>query len=163
MMGRYRAGILLVALAAAVGCSREAREAAEAQAVAQAIRAAREAFVVSTNADDLDGIMAVIPEDCVVMPPHEPVVVGFSANQRWHEERMAQFTTRMQLTPTDMRAASDWAVEWFRYDLTLTPRAAGDTVRDTGRLMWQWHRQPDGAWKIRKAIWNSDQPLPTTD
>jgi len=36
----------------------------------------------------------------------------------------------------------------------------GKEVKDTGNSIWIMQRQPNGSWKIARAIWNSDVPLP---
>ena len=51
------------------------------------------------------------------------------------------------------------AFELFTYTLTLTPKAGGDPIKDSGRCFWLWRRE-DRDWKVARAMWNSPQPLP---
>ncbi len=40
------------------------------------------------------------------------------------------------------------------------PKRGGRPVHDEGKGIWIWRRQAEGAWKVTRAIWNSDLPRP---
>lgn len=44
--------------------------------------------------------------------------------------------------------------EWASYTEHWTPKAAGETTRESGRWASIWRRGADGAWKIVAEIWN---------
>jgi ketosteroid isomerase-like protein len=45
------------------------------------------------------------------------------------------------------------------YSLTMQPAGAAP-MSDTGKFVEVWRKQPDGSWKIKWDIYNSDNPPP---
>jgi ketosteroid isomerase-like protein len=54
--------------------------------------------------------------------------------------------------------AGDWAIQRYAYQLTLTPKAGGQSMEERGKGIHIFRRQPDGSWLIVQDIWNSDAP-----
>ncbi len=131
-----------------------------AQQDVEAIARAREDFLTGLREDRLEGMMALLTDDCEVFPSHEEPLLGLSANQSWHEARMAEFTTHFETSTDELFGGDSWALERFSYTLRLTPKAGGDPVEDTGNCFWLWRREADGSWKVARAMWNSPQPIP---
>lgn len=122
-----------------------------------AIAALRQAFVTAIGSDDVEGMVTLLTEDGTAFPPNEPALVGRQANRAWHEQRIAEFQTAFTVSTDELIGDGDQAFERFSYTLTLTPRAGGDPLEDSGRCVWLWRRQ-DGEWKIARAMWNSPEP-----
>lgn len=72
-----------------------------------------------------------------------------------------------QVTPTDItinaektEVAGDLAFDRGTFKLSLTPKAGGPALADSGRFVAVLRRQSDGSWKISELIGNSATPLP---
>jgi hypothetical protein len=44
--------------------------------------------------------------------------------------------------------------------ISLAPTVRGDFMRDSGKYITIYRRQPGGTWQIARDIWNSDGPPP---
>ena len=125
----------------------------------EAIAAVRDSFVTALAEDDVESLLAFLTADGSAFPPHEPAVVGHEANRAWHEARISDFESVMALTTDELVGEGSMAFERFSYTLTLTPRAGGDPIVDSGRCFWIW-RKSEGSWKVARAMWNGPDPLP---
>ena len=122
----------------------------------------RNTHVAALNTGNAEGWAACFTDDAVQMPPHFGANTGRAAIQGWSKGFLGMFACRFSLSVDEVRAVADWAFERGRYDITLTPRAGGESMDDNGKYITIYQRQPDGGWKIARDIWNSDQPLPGT-
>lgn len=127
---------------------------------AAAIARVREAWVSALNADDVDGMVAPLTSDCIACPPNEAPTTGKAAQRAWHQSRVDQFRTRLQMSSQELLGGGLYAVERITYAIQLTPKAGGAPIHTTGSCFWTWQRQGDGQWQVARAIWNSDVPLP---
>ncbi len=122
----------------------------------------RDAHVAAVNAGDAEGWAACFTDDGVQMPPHFGANAGKAAIRGWSTGFLSLFACRFSLSVAEVQVAGDWAFERGRYDITLTPRAGGESMDDNGKYITIYQRQSDGSWKIARDIWNSSQPLPGT-
>ena len=68
------------------------------------------------------------------------------------------YSARQTLVNDEVVVAGDWA--WMRGHFTteLTPRSGEPTRRESGKHLVIWRRDPDGAWRAARDIWNTDDP-----
>ena len=82
------------------------------------------------------------------------------AIQKW----MASFPpmSDFKLDIVEMDGRGDLAYIRGNYSLKMTPPGAASTA-DRGKFIEIWRKQPDGSWKIKCDIFNSDLPaaMPT--
>jgi uncharacterized protein (TIGR02246 family) len=52
----------------------------------------------------------------------------------------------------DVTVLGDHAIQWGTYHYSLRPRAGGEAVRTSGKIMRILQRQSDGSWKIHRGI-----------
>ena len=52
----------------------------------------------------------------------------------------------------------DETIEWGRTRVSMRPKGGQGTTTISGSILRVLRRQPDGAWKIARAIWNMDPP-----
>jgi uncharacterized protein (TIGR02246 family) len=133
---------------------------ATAKADIAAIDRVREAHVAALNQGDADAWAAVFSEDAVQMPPNAPANVGSAAIRSWGQAFLNQFGTQFSLSVEEVRLAGDWAFERGTYTIVLSPRGGG-TLKDVGKYITIYQRQPDGSWKTARDIWNSNQQSPS--
>jgi uncharacterized protein (TIGR02246 family) len=122
----------------------------------------RDRHVAAVNAGDADAWAACFTDDAVQMPPHFSANVGMLAIRGWSQGFLNLFDCRFGLSVDELRVASEWAFERGRFTIALTPKAGGTPMKDSGKYITVYERQSDGAWKIARDIWNSDQPVPGT-
>ncbi len=122
----------------------------------------RDIHIAALNAGDADAWAACFANDAVQMPPHFGANSGKAAIEGWSKGFLSIFTCKFSLSVEEVQAAGGWAFERGRYDIALTPRAGGESMKDNGKYITIYQHQPDGSWKIARDIWNSDQPLPGT-
>jgi len=128
---------------------------------AQAIDMTREAHVAAVNSGDVDAWAAAFANDGVQMPPNAPANVGRDNIQAWSGEFLGAFRAELSLAPDEVQiAGADWAFERGTYEITLTPKAGGESIQDAGKYITVYQRRPDGSWAMARDIWNSSNPLP---
>jgi uncharacterized protein (TIGR02246 family) len=126
------------------------------EADVNAINDVREAEMASISAGDVDAHLAVMTDDCLVMPPGGEAVVGHEAVRAWSEAFIEMFEIAGEYTGSEVVGAGDWAIENYTATLTLTPRAGGEAAMETIKGIHVYRRQADGSWKIAQDVWNSD-------
>jgi ketosteroid isomerase-like protein len=60
----------------------------------------------------------------------------------------------------EVKILGDYAYQWGTYHYSTRPRAGGETVRNSGKLMRILQRQKDGSWKMYRGIATVDTPTP---
>lgn len=155
--------LLAVVLVLTACAPREPEPAAEATAGAEyeaAFNNLRDAFVAAANAGDAAGLANLYTDDAVQMEPNRPAVVGREAIQSRFQEIYQTYSENLSVSVEETAVAGDWGYGRGSHTLTLTPKAGGDAVEDTGKWLNVVQRQADGSWKIARHIWNSNKPLP---
>jgi len=152
---------LLITFLLLSACSQRGEQTnASVQADLAAIGDVRQQLIDALNADDIEGIMAGLTADHLTMPPNEPTPQTLDALRSWHERRIAAFNMNLVVSSSEVKIGRDWAIDHFSDTVTLIPRDGGASIQDTHKTLWIWHREADGSWKLSRAIWNSDDPIP---
>jgi len=127
-----------------------------------AIRKIADEYAKATLAGDAKAIAALYAEDAVEMPPNQASIKGRAAIADYYGKLMsgAKFAS-FTLTHVESHASGDSAYDIGTYKETLTPAGATAPISDTGKYVVILKRT-GGAWKVAYAIYNSDQPLPTS-
>ena len=114
--------------------------------------------VAAVKASDFGTLMSLMDEQCVVFPPDgEPeggptYLSSFLASSDGTEPQ-----------PEILELVQDWEevrlLGDFAYEqgvVRYTVRGAnGDVIRETQRLMRLLRRQPDGEWRVLRAMWHA--------
>jgi ketosteroid isomerase-like protein len=56
----------------------------------------------------------------------------------------------------EITISGDYAFEWGAYRGVVRPRAGGDEMSYSGKLMRILQRQPDGSWKMHRTMVTTD-------
>jgi ketosteroid isomerase-like protein len=127
-------------------------------AAVQAINAAANHEIAMFSSGNVDSVLAVFTPDAVVMPPNEAAVHGHDSLRIWTQGMYQQFSVSGRYLSSDVTVVGDWAIQRYAYQLTLTPKAGGQSIEERGKGIHIFRRQPDGIWLIVQDIWNSDAP-----
>ena len=113
---------------------------------------------------DMQTLMELWTVDGVALPPGEPPVKGIEAIRAWlgksADDRQKFEITSYVMDFQEVKLFGDDAVEWARTSITVKPKGAPSGMHASGNLMRVLKRQPDGTWKVARAIWNMEKPAP---
>lgn len=112
-------------------------------------------YVAGYNTGDLKRVMDLWTDDAVVMPNGEPVVVGKKAVEEWKGEYFKQYSFELTSTSDELQVGGDWAFNRGAFDVTMTPKDGSAPIRERGKFIQIFRRQPDGSWKIARDMGNS--------
>ncbi len=120
--------------------------------------AACAAAISSTG--DAAAAAATYTDDAVMMPAHRPAVEGRQAIQDSYQAVFQGNTAKIALTALETQVAGDWAYDRGTHAITITPKAGGSAMEDSGKYLVILKRQADGSWKVYRDIDNSNNPIP---
>lgn len=159
--------LLLVLVAAAQRQRRQSpaapsnQQAAEDRLLAdqRAIARLQERDIAANTALDLDALVALTTDDVVVLAPGRAPVVGHEALRKFYGELLDRAPDVQVLAYSEnweeVRIVGDFAFQWG----TITERSkASVSAAETSsavHAMRMLARQPDGSWKIARALWNA--------
>jgi len=121
----------------------------------EAISRVHKEYVAAHNDSDADRLVALFTDDAILMPMDEPSLTGRKAIREHYEEFFDQNPSAITLSPVETRVAGDWAFERIQVKVTLPDGGKEDRHADV-KYLWILQRQPDGSWKIARAIYNLD-------
>jgi ketosteroid isomerase-like protein len=143
---------MVVCLGLSTGCQRPA---GLSKADLAAVHQAQENDVNLTNAQDWKGDLALYAEDAVLMPPNQGAIQGKAPIQAWMEAYPP--ISNLQEESLEIEGQGNLAYDRGTYSMTVTHVGAAP-VQDHGKYLTIWRKQADGAWKVARAIYNSDLP-----
>ena len=114
-------------------------------------------------AKDLEQTVAYYSDDAVVLPPNAASAMTKEAIRNTWKDLLASPGLVITRKPTRVELAKSGDMAWLSgtYELTMND-AAGSPINDHGKYLEVWEKQPDGNWKCRADMWNSDLPAITT-
>lgn len=121
----------------------------------------RTAFVDAFNRADVDAIVEFLTDDLVSMPPNQPPLVGKEASRAWFKEGFKVAPSRLSESIQALQVLGDWAIERVTWSLEPHSTGGGVLARDDGKGLHIWRRE-GATWRVVQAIWNSDNPMPST-
>jgi uncharacterized protein (TIGR02246 family) len=121
-----------------------------------AVEQAADAYLAAMKAADWVRVAQSFSADGVRIPPHEDPHRGCEAIERWLGG--IEELTSYELTRDRIDGADGIAYVRGRYDITLRPQGAPAPLSDQGDFLEIWRKEPDGAWRIIEAMWNTRLP-----
>ena len=118
----------------------------------------RERTMQAENAGDATFFEGASAEDVIVMPPGMPAVSGRTATVAFMSAFLGQFDLRIQYVSEEIRVHGDLGFDRGTYSQTLTPKGAGEGIRESGKYLWIYSRRSDGGWQFSRVIWNTSEP-----
>jgi ketosteroid isomerase-like protein len=124
------------------------------------IAQSRNVYIDGVKSADVVKIGSIFCDDAVLMPPNETSLYGKDEAMEWWGEYFESFrVTVLSSTERDVRLIGDQAIELSTYMLAIDPVRGGDRIRDDGRWLIVWRREPDGIWRVLEMMWNSIRPI----
>ena len=145
-------------LAVTLACQPAPEQQASAPPDPAPINALRDQYAAMYNSGEVAGIGDLYTDDAVVMNDQQPAAQGKQAIQQQAQALVDQFSVNISITPVDTQIVNDVAYEHGSYSMSLTPKAGGDPMQNSGNYIVILKRGADGAWKLHREIGNSNQP-----
>ncbi len=120
-----------------------------------AINAVRDAWAAAFAAGDAAALAALYTNDAARMNPGEPTVSGPAAIQAGFEQMFSEATASNDIRPEMTDVSGDWGFDSGTYTSTVTPKAGGEAMTESGRYLVVLRKQADGSWKIVREMGNS--------
>jgi ketosteroid isomerase-like protein len=110
---------------------------------------------------DLEAFVNCFSDDIVVMPPDREPIVGIDAWRAMLQRMFAGVSiSEWSYSIEEIVVADDWAFERHFDSAVYTPNAGGESRHLFNKGVFILRRQPDGARKIARYVWNSN-PAPS--
>ncbi|HUQ21206.1 MAG TPA: DUF4440 domain-containing protein [Gemmatimonadaceae bacterium] len=151
----------LLAIGATAACSSPKPKSTTDQSAASraSVDTAASALLAALRSDSKDSLLALMPDDVIIMPPNEPILRGKPAVRAWYEQFLKQLRTKsLDVTNRELFVGDDYATEVAQFVWTLEPVAGGALIVDRGSYVQLWHRGSDGRWVFSREVWNSTTP-----
>ena len=121
--------------------------------------AALEAFdraFIEGRADELGALFA---DDGKLLLHHQPAIVGRQSITEAFRETFAAFdTSAYEPTYETVEVHTDSAYVLGSFTEVLRPRAGGPGLAVAGRIVLFWRREPDGRWRVTRALTSRSAP-----
>jgi ketosteroid isomerase-like protein len=125
-----------------------------------AINALHQRDMEASRKWDIDTLTSLWTDDIVTLSQGEAPMIGKDANRaaivRLRDESRDFQIADYILSFNEVKIVGDWAFEWGSYSGTVKPVAGGEPIRTTGTVMRVLKKDPDGSWKIARAMYDSD-------
>jgi uncharacterized protein (TIGR02246 family) len=130
---------------------------ADAQSIRELERRAREAV----EAKDLDRYVSFYADDALLLWPGAPMVTGRAAIREFMRVflSMPDFSLSFETAKVEVSRDGDFAYSLGTNKVTLVD-SNGRRMKDRGKYLTVYRKQPDGTWKVVADTGNSDLPSP---
>jgi uncharacterized protein (TIGR02246 family) len=116
-----------------------------------AIRAASQKYVEADDKRDADAMMQAIGEGAYYMPSNGAPISGREAIRAFLKPHPWDKITE---TPAEIEGRDGLAFVRGSYTVLYQGKNL------TGYYIEIWQKQPDGAWRVTRKLWNSDKATP---
>ena len=114
-------------------------------------------------AKNLEQTVAYYSDDAIVLPPNTASATTKEAIRNAWKDLLASPGLVITWKPNRVELGKSGDMAWLSGTYELTSNDAGGTpINDRGKYLEVWEREPDGNWKCRADMWNSDLPAMTT-
>ena len=111
----------------------------------------------------VDEIADLCDDEVVVLPPEHPPIQGKAAYLDFLQQGAKGFENVDILAYNqqwqEVRQVGDYAYEWGSIQMRTRPAAASAETETIMNVMRVLKREPSGAWKIYRSIWNPAVPV----
>jgi len=120
----------------------------------------RQKFADAWKNADVEALVSLAADDAVIMTPNDSTLYGAAEWKEWLDEYFLYFRLAAFSEPErNVIVHGAYATECTTYMIAISPVGSRSRIRDDGRFLTIWKRQPDGSWKISQMMWNSTKPI----
>jgi uncharacterized protein (TIGR02246 family) len=118
----------------------------------------------AADSGDLEGYLSFWAEDIVWMPPNAPIMKGKSSIGEYVKPFFEQLTIHHEISIEEIKTAEDFASTRLNSKEKYTPKTGeGEPMELNVKAIFLLQRMSDGTWLCTHGIWNSNDPLPTSE
>ena len=114
-------------------------------------------FNAAFNAGDAEAIAALVAPDGIWMPPGAAAIVGRENVKERYAAQFKKVQAKFELKPGGIQLCGDWAFISGPFSRADTLKAGGPAKNFSGHYLFVLKKQPGGAWKIARDIWNEGE------
>jgi ketosteroid isomerase-like protein len=118
-----------------------------------AIEAANAKFSEVFASGDATELAARYTSDAILFPPGDDMLRGSTPIGQFWKKTHEGGVASVKLTTADVERSGDLAFETGKVELVIRAEGKPDSSASAKYLV-VWKRQPDGAWKMHRDIWN---------
>jgi ketosteroid isomerase-like protein len=144
-METCRLAMVFTVVVGFAGCG--AASAGLSEADKAAIRTASQRYVEADEARNIDGMLQVVSEDAVYMPPSHVPIEGREAIREFVKPHPWE---KLSQTPAEIDGRGDVAFVRGAWSVTFNGKPV------TGNYIEIWQKQSDAAWRIIRKVWNTN-------
>ncbi len=100
----------------------------------------------------------LVTEDCIMLPPALKPLCGREAIRNYLEDKFMEWkayvVASFEQEFDEIRVIGDMAYEWGTSRGAYYMKNGGPDIFENSRIFRILRHQPDGSWKISRAIWN---------
>jgi uncharacterized protein (TIGR02246 family) len=121
------------------------------------VQSVLQSYEAALNSNDIDTILNLYGREPVFMPQHAPALVGRDAVRAGYEQVFATIKLDVRFTIHEVEEVGTWA--WARTSSAGRTRIlAADAELAEGNNELFVFRREDGAWKIHRYLFSTNQP-----
>ena len=152
MVRAWRILVFSMILAIIPGCGRVGDSDVE------RVHRARAQLEEAYNRRDVAGLVTILTDDVVFLPPGAPAMVGRDSVVAMHQasfrQASDQYTSTLDHSSDEIIMAGIWVMDMGTYVATITPADGGERSTYDHKYIYIWARQSDGSYKLSRAIAN---------
>ena len=134
------------------------RESIRSEDDVRAIKDLAEEYFQSANNGNVEGCIATMAPDVIIMPPNRPSILGIEQLRGLSRDYHDWYEVRYSLSVDEVEVAGDIAFARATANGTRRHRGESSTENVAWRNVWILKRQPDKTWRFWRIIFNSTMP-----
>jgi ketosteroid isomerase-like protein len=155
---RLVATVALAAAATLTGCAASHAKKPSTAADEAAITEFNKVYLKAINDGDSATLASLTTAEHIMIAPGRPPIVGKEANDAANARAAQMFKIEETWAPQETFISGDLAYQRGTFTVAATPKAGGATRNTRGTFLRIYKRQPDGAWRMVRDMFNSEQP-----
>lgn len=120
---------------------------------AASIEEASNKFMQAINQGDATTAASYYSDDALIMPPDVDIIQGSNGIRNFWAKVISVGGKFDTLTTSKVNVNNETVDEVGHYFLSIN-RPGQDPMKEKGKFVFVWKRQPDESWKITTHIWN---------
>lgn len=122
-----------------------------------------EQWSAAAGRKDLAATVAFYADDAVMLPPNAPIIADQNSIRQAWAAMLGPSTTSMswRASKTEVAKSGELGYIYGAYQDSVQDPKGGPPVRDTGKFVEIWKKQPDGKWKCIVDAFSSNLPPPS--
>jgi len=122
-----------------------------------AIQAEQNRYAELVAGADVDALLGMYNDDAALIPPDTDRIEGKEALRAAFEQWFEMGSWSVSYTTERVIQAGEMVIDIGNYTSILRTTARTE-MKESGKSLYLWKKDPDGNWKISIEIWNTNQP-----